>query len=58
MKEAQHIYLKDVPNISYDHSKYETLKDVDRITLLTEWKEFRSRDFEQLKSQLKELVIF
>ena len=28
------------------------------MILLTEWKEFRSTDFEELKSQLKEPVIF
>ena len=58
MEEAQHFYLKDVPNISYHHSKYETLKDADAMILLTEWKEFRSPDFEELKSQLNEPVIF
>ncbi len=34
MEEAQHFYLKDVPNISYHHSKYETLKDADAMILI------------------------
>lgn len=58
MEEAQHFYLKSVPNISYHHSKYDALKDADAMILLTEWKEFRSPDFEELKRQLSEPVIF
>lgn len=58
MDEARHFYLKDVPNVTYFNSKYETLKDSDAMILLTEWKEFRSPDFEELKQQLKEPIIF
>ena len=58
MYEARHFYLKDVPNVSYFDSKYETLKNADAMVLLTEWKEFRSPDFEELKSQLKTPIIF
>ncbi|WP_349663588.1 UDP-glucose/GDP-mannose dehydrogenase family protein [Cellulophaga lytica] len=58
MDEAKHFYLKDVKNIEYFSSKYETLKNSDAMILLTEWKEFRSPDFEELKLQLKEPIIF
>ena len=58
MDEAQHFYLKDVPNVSYFNSKYETLQGADAMILLTEWKEFRSPDFEELKQQLTEPIIF
>jgi UDPglucose 6-dehydrogenase len=58
MEEAQHFYLKDVENVSYFNSKYDTLKNADAMILLTEWKEFRSPDFEELKIQLKTPVIF
>lgn len=58
MDEAQHFYLKDVENVSYFNSKYETLQGADAMILLTEWKEFRSPDFEELKQQLKEPIIF
>ncbi len=58
MEEAQHFYLKDMPNVSYKTSKYETLKDADAMILLTEWKEFRSPDFEELKQSLKSPIIF
>ncbi len=56
--EAKHFYLKDVEGISYFDSKYETLKGANAMILLTEWKEFRSPDFEELKSQLIDPIIF
>jgi UDPglucose 6-dehydrogenase len=34
------------------------VKDADAMLLLTEWKEFRSPDFEELKSKMKQPVIF
>lgn len=58
MHEAQEFYLKDVPNVAYCNSKYETLQGADAMILLTEWKEFRSPDFEELKQQLNEPIIF
>ena len=58
MDEARHFYLKDIPNISYFNSKYETLSNADAMILLTEWKEFRSPDFDELKMQLNQPVIF
>ncbi len=56
--EAKHFYLKDVLNVEYFSSKYETLLGADAMILLTEWKEFRSPDFEELKKQLKHAIIF
>jgi len=58
MDEAQHFYLKDVANVEYFKSKYETLQGADAMILLTEWKEFRSPDFEELKQQLNAPIIF
>jgi UDPglucose 6-dehydrogenase len=56
--EARNFYLKDVPGITYYKSKYETLPGSDAMILLTEWKEFRSPDFEELKKLLNQPVIF
>jgi UDPglucose 6-dehydrogenase len=56
--EAKKHYLKGVQNIRYFDSKDEVLKDSDALVLLTEWKEFRSPDFEEIKVQLKTPVIF
>ena len=58
MDEAKHFYLKDIENVTYFNSKYETLQGADAMILLTEWKEFRSPDFEELKQQLKAPIIF
>ena len=58
INEAKEHYLKGVQNITYADSKYEVLKDSDALILLTEWKEFRSPDFEEMKTQLKTPVIF
>ena len=56
--EAKHFYLKDTPNITYYSSKYEALANANAMVLLTEWKEFRSPDFHEIKKQLVEPVIF
>ena len=58
VNEAKEHYLKGVSNIKYVTSKYEALKDADALVLLTEWKEFRSPDFEEIKVLLKTPVIF
>ena len=58
INEAKEYYLNGVQNIEYVDSKYEVLKNADALVLLTEWKEFRSPDFEEMKNQLKNPVIF
>ena len=58
MEESQTYYLKDLKDITYFNSKYETLLNADAMLLLTEWKEFRSPDFGELKSQMKSPIIF
>ena len=58
MHEAKEHYLKGVQNITYAAAKYDVLKGADALLLLTEWKEFRSPDFEEIKTQLKTPVIF
>jgi UDPglucose 6-dehydrogenase len=56
--EAKEHYLKGLKNIKYFDSKYDALIDSDALVLLTEWKEFRSPDFEKLKNNLKNPIIF
>ena len=56
--EAKEHYLKGIENIQYFESKDDVLIDSDELVLLTEWKEFRSPDFEKIKSLLKMPVIF
>ena len=55
--EAKICYLKDIP-VTYIDSKYEALKGADALLLLTEWKEFRVPDFDEIARLLKEKVIF
>ena len=56
--EAKEHYLKGIQNISYVASKYQALENADAMILLTEWKEFRSPDFEEMAKLLKQPVIF
>ena len=58
MEESKHIYLKGLKNIRYVDSKYNVLENANALILLTEWKDFRSPDFEKIKSQLITPVIF
>lgn len=39
-------------------NKYDALTGADGVIVLTEWKQFRAPDFEEMKSRLKEKVIF
>lgn len=57
-KEAKEYYLKDNENVSYVDSKYEALHEADALILITEWKEFRSPDFYEIRRLLKTPVIF
>ena len=56
--QAKEHFLKGIENITYVASKYEVLKDSVALILLTEWKEFRSPNFEKIKAQLKSSIIF
>jgi len=58
MEEAKNHYLKENRNILYVDNKYDSLNDSDALILLTEWKEFRSPDFEEIKKRLKNSVLF
>lgn len=58
VREAKECYLKGNEKIIYCDSKYEALKDADALILITEWKEFRSPDFYEIRRLLKTPVIF
>jgi UDPglucose 6-dehydrogenase len=45
-------YLKGL-DIKYFDNKYDTLKNVDALILVTEWKEFRSPDFKRILELMK-----
>jgi UDPglucose 6-dehydrogenase len=58
MHEAQIHYLKENDKISYFDNKYDALNNSNGLLLLTEWKEFRSPDFEEIKKRLINPIIF
>lgn len=57
MDSAKAIYLKNF-EVEYMNSKEEALQDADAMILVTEWKEFRSPDFDEIKKSLKNPIIF
>lgn len=44
--------------IEYAASEYATLDDADALLIVTEWSEFRIPDFKEIKSKLKNHIIF
>lgn len=57
-KEAEHIYLKGNPSLTYAESKYDALKEADALFIITEWKEFLSPDLDEMRKLLKTPLIF
>ena len=57
-EQAKNCYLKDNERVTYCDSKYTVLAGADALILVTEWKEFRQPDFEEIKKRLKNPVIF
>jgi UDPglucose 6-dehydrogenase len=58
MNVAKERYLKDIKNIEYVDCKYAALTGADALLLITEWKKFRSPDFDEIARRLKNKVIF
>ena len=48
----------DSENIIYKNSKYDVLDDSDGLILITEWKEFRSLDLDELAKRMNQKIIF
>lgn len=44
--------------VTYCESKYDAIKSADALILITEWKEFRSPDFFEIRQLLKTPIIF
>ncbi|HEY0060508.1 MAG TPA: UDP-glucose/GDP-mannose dehydrogenase family protein [Telluria sp.] len=57
MTESRRIFGDD-PRLSYATSPIGALDDADALVIVTEWKEFRAPDFDEIKSTLKNPVIF
>ena len=57
MKETQHIY-GDRTDMHYAETPLKALENADALIIVTEWKAFKSPDFEMVKSKLKNPIIF
>jgi UDPglucose 6-dehydrogenase len=57
MDEARRIF-GDEPRLRYASTPMQALDGTDALIIVTEWKEFRSPDFDQIKATLKSPVIF
>jgi len=57
IEEAQRIYGNKA-GLSYSQSPVDALKGADALAIVTEWKQFRSPDFDLLNTSLTDKVIF
>jgi UDPglucose 6-dehydrogenase len=57
MDEARRVF-GDLPGLSFACNQADALRDADALLIATEWREFKSPDFEQMRVLLKEALIF
>jgi len=57
LHEAQRVF-GDQPALRYAPSPMAALEDADALVIVTEWKEFRSPDFEEITRRLRHRVVF
>jgi UDPglucose 6-dehydrogenase len=57
MPEARHIYAAE-PRVSFADEALDAAGGADALAIVTEWKAFRSPDFDELKRRLASPVIF
>jgi UDPglucose 6-dehydrogenase len=57
MVEARRVF-GELPRVRYAGSPMEAARDADALIVVTEWKEFRSPDFEGLRGTLRQPLIF
>ncbi|MCE7697898.1 MAG: UDP binding domain-containing protein [Methanobacterium paludis] len=55
---AKEYYFKDNKSVEFSSDKYQAVDDADSIVLVTEWKEFRSPDFDEITKRIKNKIIF
>ena len=58
MEVAEKYYFKDNKQVKYAKNKYDALDSAHSLLLLTEWKEFRSPDFEEMSKRMINKIIF
>lgn len=57
MNESRHCF-PDEPRLRYAENQTAALEGADALIIVTEWREFRSPDFDNIKAKLKQPVIF
>ena len=57
MHEARRVFAQD-PAVSFADTPMGALEGADALVIVTEWKEFRALDFEDIKRRLREPVVF
>jgi UDPglucose 6-dehydrogenase len=57
MPEARHLYASD-PGVSFAETAMDAAKGADALVIMTEWKAFRSPEFDELRATLRHPVIF
>ncbi|TXH91907.1 UDP-glucose/GDP-mannose dehydrogenase family protein [Thauera aminoaromatica] len=57
MPEARRVFGEDA-RLAYAERPMQALDDADALLIVTEWKEFRSPDFDAIKAKLKSGIIF
>lgn len=58
LAEARRVFGDAYPALHYADTPLAALKDADALIIVTEWKEFRSPDFAEIKAALKSPVVF
>lgn len=53
----KHMNQMEIPVDQFEN-KYDALSGADAMIVLTEWKQFRAPDFEEIRSRLKQKIIF
>lgn len=58
MLNAKTKYLCHIKNIEYAENEYSSLDNADALILITEWDQFKSPNFDDIKNRLKNKIIF
>lgn len=51
-------FKREIDNVEFSNSKYDVLDDSDGLVLITEWKEFRSLDLDEISKRMNQKIIF
>lgn len=58
MDVARKYYFENNSSVEFSRNKYDAVDNADALLLVTEWKEFRSPDFDEIAMRIKNKIIF